>query len=628
MDYKNEEIIRKIKPISLKDLDKISDKNKIPLSQSTNLKMLNKLGLCLSPNNRSTRNKQKNILLNSQINNRAKTLKKTKLTKNQNIVLPNSSNSKIQSDTSNDLFFNSISYPKILQNKIFKNPDNFFKNKITQQKIKIDQTTNTYLIDNSTGMSENFNLISSNNNNNTNKNNNISNKIFKEIKIDEKKYNYTGNDFYKSPKSKRIYSPPSNSRNFDSMIGNSKTSIDNILSHNNGIFSLNGFNRKLLNKNKKFMKGLSNIYIKKDNKKETLNKLKNHNLFSEIKKDNDAMKKKIKEEYVAFENLKKKYYLKRPEEDTYKGFSKLFYKFNKEREEKQDIITNRLIKLNWAGDKGLENIDYKEKIDHMNRTKFDNILLNSKGRQIYQDDTMNEKKKLSDRELVDFTNRANRKVEKIFPDMIGFNLPKILHDNKAYTVKLLYDVFIEFKTLLKFCILYNKDINIHKKGIDFQTFFHCNTKINQQGEGLSKKIFRTLNNKTEKKYLPWGNYLDGMMRMKDPNMNNKMDLFFEILDENGDGSLDYNEVYNLSMVSLQRTLSQNPLDIMKKSEEEKQSEKEVIDVLAVFFSNMIFNLVNIDVKDDIPIDVLRKKMQEGGEAAEYLEMFLCADNFA
>ena len=92
--------------------------------------------------------------------------------------------------------------------------------------------------------------------------------------------------------------------------------------------------------------------------------------------------------------------------------------------------------------------------------------------------------------------------------------------------------------------------------------------------------------------------------------------------------MDYNEVYNLSLVSLQRTLPQNPLDIMKKSEEEKKSEKEVIDVLAEFFSNMIFDLVNIDVKDDIPIDVLRKKMQEGGEAAEYLEMFLCADNFA
>ena len=628
MDYKNEENSRKIKPISLKELDKANDKNTFPLSKSTNLKMLNKLGLCHSPENLSSKNKQKDILLNSQLNQRAKTLKKTKLTKNQNNILPNLSNSKNQNDNSNDIIINSISCPKILQNKIFRNQDKNYKNKINQQKIKVDQTTNTYLIDYSTGMSENFNLIISNNNSNTNKKNSNNNKIFKEIKIDEKKYNYTGNDFYKSPKAKRIYSPISNSRNFNFMVGNSNTSIVNILPNNNGVFSLNDFNRKLLNKNRKFMKGKSNIYAKKDHKRETLNKLKNHNLFSEIKKENDEMKKKIKEEYAAFENMKKKYYLNRPKEDTYKGYSNLFYKFNKEREKNQNIITNRLIRLNWAGDNDLENIDYKEKIDQMNRTKFDNILLNSKGRQIYNDDIMNKKKKLSERELVDFTNRANRKVEKIFPDLIGFNLPKIFHDNKAYTLKLLYDVFIEFKTLLKFCILYNQDINIHKKGIDFQTFFNCNTKINQQGEGLSKKIFRTLNNKTEKKFLPWGNYLDGMMRMKDPIMNNKMDLFFEILDENGDGSLDYNEVYNLSLVSLQRTLPQNPLDILKKSEEEKQSEKEVIDVLAVFFSNMIFDLVNIDVKDDIPIDILRKKMQEGGEAAEYLEMFLCADNFA
>ena len=73
-----------------------------------------------------------------------------------------------------------------------------------------------------------------------------------------------------------------------------------------------------------------------------------------------------------------------------------------------------------------------------------------------------------------------------------------------------------------------------------------------------------------------GNYIDGIMKMKDPDMKNKMDLFFEILDENGDGSLDYNEVYNLSLVSLQRTLSQNPLDILKKSEKVKKNQKEVI----------------------------------------------------
>ena len=340
------------------------------------------------------------------------------------------------------------------------------------------------------------------------------------------------------------------------------------------------------------------------------------------------MKQKIKKNYESFKEFKNKYYLKKPNENTYEGFSKIYYNYNKDRGKKQNIYTNRLISLNWAGDNGLQNIDYKEKLEKMNKSKLNNILLNSKGEQIYNFDEKNKNRKLSNLEVSNLSSRANRKVEKLFPDMLGFNLPKIFHDNKTYTIKLLYDVFIEFKTLLKFCILFNNDINIHNKGIDFETFFNCNTKINQQGKGLSKKIFKTLNNKVDKKYLPWGNYIDGMMRMKDPDMNNKMDLFFEILDENGDGSLDYNEVYNLSLVSLQRTISQNPLDILKKSEKEKNNQKEVIEILAEFFSNMIFSLVNIDIKDDIPIDILRKKMQEGGEAAEYLEMFLCADNFA
>ena len=338
------------------------------------------------------------------------------------------------------------------------------------------------------------------------------------------------------------------------------------------------------------------------------------------------MKQKIKNNYSAFKELKKNYYLEKPNENTYEGFSKIFYNFNKDRSKKEKICTNRLITLDWAGDNSLHNIDYKENKEKRNKTKLNNIFFNSKGEQIYNYDLEN--KNFSSFEQSTLCYRANSKVEKNFPDMLGFNLPKIFHDKKRYTIKLLYDVFIEFKTLLKFCIIYNKDINIQNKGIDFKTFFNCNTKINQQGEGLSKKIFKTLNNKCEKKYLPWGNYLDGMMRMKDPDMNHKMDLFFEILDENGDGSLDYKEVYNLSLVSLQRTLSQNPLDILKISEKEKQNQKEVIKILAEFFSKMIFSLVNIDINEEIPIDILRKKMQEGGEAAEYLEMFLCADNFA
>ncbi len=584
--------------------------------------MLNQLGILLSPSSFVSRNSEKNNLLNNNPLNNQEKVKKIKLLKNIiNENLPNISTKRKESE--NKLYINSST--KTFSNKLLLN--NFSSNKTTINSIKLtsnekkknSKITTTYIINKSTNMSEN-------NNQNDNK---VNNKLYNELKISKNDYTLSENNFYKPQKLKKIYYSQKNIINSKNNFNNSnRTLIDGFLNYKHGIFNLSDFNRKLLCKNIKNIKPIYKKDDKKDYRKDIINKIKEHNLFTQIQNENKLMKQKIKKNYESFKEFKNKYYLKKPNENTYEGFSKIYYNYNKDRGKKQNIYTNRLISLNWAGDNGLQNIDYKEKLEKMNKSKLNNILLNSKGEQIYNFDEKNKNRKLSNLEVSNLSSRANRKVEKLFPDMLGFNLPKIFHDNKTYTIKLLYDVFIEFKTLLKFCILFNNDINIHNKGIDFETFFNCNTKINQQGKGLSKKIFKTLNNKVDKKYLPWGNYIDGMMRMKDPDMNNKMDLFFEILDENGDGSLDYNEVYNLSLVSLQRTISQNPLDILKKSEKEKNNQKEVIEILAEFFSNMIFSLVNIDTKDDIPIDILRKKMQEGGEAAEYLEMFLCADNFA
>ena len=242
-------------------------------------------------------------------------------------------------------------------------------------------------------------------------------------------------------------------------------------------------------------------------------------------------------------------------------------------------------------------------------------------------------KKLKDYELISLANQTNNKVEKLFPDLCAFYLPKILKQNKEYSIKLLYDVFIEFKTLLKCGMIHNRNLNLHKKGIDFETFFNCNTKINQQGIALSKKIFKAFNNKTNINYMPWQNYMDGMMKIKDPNIDNKLDLFFQILDENGDGSFDYNEVYNLSLISLQRVLPENSKN--EKSEESEKDknvdndeEQNITNILAEFLTKYVFQLVGIDIDGEIPIDLLREKMDERSAESEYLEFFLCADNFA
>jgi len=411
-------------------------------------------------------------------------------------------------------------------------------------------------------------------------------------------------------------------------------------------------------------------YKKKEEKDSIIKKCmkeKEYNKINELlDEDNQKMQKKIEEKFKELDEKIKKYNSKRPNEETDKGYEVLFKKYNKKRGERNNIITNRALDLNKKKE-DLININTLEKIEYCKKNKYNNILLDVRGKQRYLIDIENnnsqKNKKISEYELISLTNQANHRVEKLFPDLFTFDLPKVLRQNKEYSLKLLYDVFIEFKTLLKCGMIHNRNLNLHKTGIDFETFFNCNTKINQQGIALSKKIFKAFNSKTNINYMPWENYMDGMMKIKDPNIDNKLDLFFQILDENGDGSFDYNEVYNLSLISLQRVLPEEPNSKNKSEEKNKEGEKDnkegeddkknkegeddkknkedgddkknkedeepnITNILAEFLTKYVFELVGIDIDGEIPIDLLREKMDEKDSESEYLEFFLCADNFA
>ena len=338
------------------------------------------------------------------------------------------------------------------------------------------------------------------------------------------------------------------------------------------------------------------------------------------------MNEKISEKMEKLKKKLEKYKSQRPDENTQEGIEKLFYIYNKKRAKKYNITTNLTLEKSDNGEP-LINIETKELGEKYKKNRFNNILLDSKGNPrilLKTEEEKNKGEKLTDFEISTLANRANRKVEKKFPDLCAFNLPKILNKNKEYNLRLLYDVFIEFKSLLKCGMVHNKNLSLHKQGIDFDTFFNCNTKINQQGIALSKKIFKAFNNKTNLNYMSWQNYFDGMMKIKDQNIDNKLDLFFQILDENGDGSFDYNEVFNLSLISLQRVIPK-----FKKNKDNNENEEEnMTNILAEFLTKFVFELVGINIDGEIPIDLLRSKMDEKNEKSEYLEFFLCADNFA
>jgi Ca2+-binding EF-hand superfamily protein len=208
-------------------------------------------------------------------------------------------------------------------------------------------------------------------------------------------------------------------------------------------------------------------------------------------------------------------------------------------------------------------------------------------------------------------------------------LPKLTE--KKYARKILYDIFIEFKNMLLLSMIKNKDTNINKKGIDFDTFFNCNIKINHQGKIIAKKLFEVFNKKSGIKYMKIDNYINAMIKMKDSNKENKLDLFFKMLDSNSDGYLTYDEIYKLSIICLQKITLNFEEEFEEFGKIQKQNninqDMQIVEVLADYFCKMIFKLVKININEKIPLKTLKEMIMKGGEEADYIELLFGSSNF-
>ena len=379
---------------------------------------------------------------------------------------------------------------------------------------------------------------------------------------------------------------------------NTTISPKKFLKDKNGIYLLNNTCRPNFNKYRKtFFKKQLNKYSCKKHHNSHLNIFKNfEKVKNKINSDNKVMSKKVKKAFSELDIIKKDIYSKK------QSIEQLFYTYNKKRGIKEKIITNRILGEKNENNTFIEMSNNSEK-ENAKKKKFS--IINSKN----------------------ITFMAEKKVNKLFHDLLIFQLPKL--PKKKYIRKVLYDIFIEFKNLLILSMMKNKDINIYKKGIDFNTFYNCNTKINQQGKIIGKKIFEIFNNKTDTKYMNLNHYIDGMLKIKESNKENKLDLFFEMLNNNSDGCLTYDDIYKLSIICLQKiTLNiEDEADFEKYIKENDDKDIKIVEGLAEYFCKMIFKLVSVDIKEKIPLKLLKKLIIQGGEQADYIELLFGSSNF-
>ena len=313
---------------------------------------------------------------------------------------------------------------------------------------------------------------------------------------------------------------------------------------------------------------------------------------------NNLMTKKINK-LTKIQNKKiKKFNSKQKDETKLKDLEYLIKQYNKIRGEREKIKVNFDINLPKS-----KKINLEREFD---KVKFYGLKPKDRLKQEIFDFKAN------------YEYRADFHVEKNYPDLISYNIPKVLEEYPKLQRRQFYEIFILFKTLLKYCVSYSKNLEKVECGIDFETFYNCSRQINSQGMKLANKIFRAFN-LCGNKCLNWEEYFKGFITLNSKDLKEKIELFLKIIDTDKNGKLSFYEVYDLSVASLKRTIG---------SEEDNiKNGREVIKILGDFFAKLIFQLVDMPLNSEIPIEIIKQKITEGGIAASYLEMLICADNF-
>ena len=329
---------------------------------------------------------------------------------------------------------------------------------------------------------------------------------------------------------------------------------------------------------------------------------------------------KIDLQKVKMKNNKKinNFNSKRVDENSYKGLNILMRKYNNIRSKKYKITLHQNMKeilKEMKEDisketKGIFSL-YLKKLKILSK-KVDDIELNM---DFFDETNLKNTITRNIKKVDDVLYKTTGELNKYYPDLISMNIPAILKTYPKLKRNILYEIYAQFKTLLSICVCINKDLKQIKKGIDFPTFFNCLPQMRSQGYSLAYKIYKTLN-KLNTECLNWEEYMQGMYTMKSPDIKDKIDVFFHIIDSDGNGFLSFDEVYEISKNSLQRTLG----DKIDRNDE-------VINTLSIYFANLIFQLVDMPIDQEISIEKIREKILEGQDAAGYLEMFICADSF-
>lgn len=173
-------------------------------------------------------------------------------------------------------------------------------------------------------------------------------------------------------------------------------------------------------------------------------------------------------------------------------------------------------------------------------------------------------------------------------------------------------IYTKFKALSKISKVKYPEI-VKEVGVEKSTFINCLQEDNVNNKEFLEKIFDTIDRKG-KSYLSWEEFFQALKLVSSRDLKDKIDLFFYIVDSDGNGLFSYDEIKDICQLSFSKF--ENSSDYEEFREE-----------LSDFFAKYIFKLMNKDPEtDEIPVSDFKEAIFQGTqEQKEILAMFCCAD---
>lgn len=189
------------------------------------------------------------------------------------------------------------------------------------------------------------------------------------------------------------------------------------------------------------------------------------------------------------------------------------------------------------------------------------------------------------------------------------NIPKLLQQTN-FSRNELHSTYILYRVLQDVSSQQYKHYDIGN-GLNYESFRKGVHQIFLQSEVIAQKIFTTIDCASTG-YLNWQKFLKLMGIIKAKTLDQKIDLFIKIADEDGNGNLSEEEISHLCSVCLSKFINE---------ENDKEFFKELVD----YFTKLIFNVVGFDIKEEIPLAKIKETIISGNEESDLLCMFCGAD---